>query len=812
MADLVPTSPVGPVRPGVSTPPSFGPLPPQGERSEFDDEVDLATLLDVLRRNVRLILFVTAVVMGLAAFLVYTERPVYRAQAVIRLVDTRRALTGGIEAVAVERMAGTMTDPILSQVQVMRSRGVLGEVVDREGLRLHVVSRGLNRSLIEGVQIASDILADTLELRFADDGVTARANGDEVSAAYGRPIALRGVSFSVRENPGVGEATVLILPREIAIDLLRENINARLRDRTDVVDVSFVHHDPVVAQRVVNTLVGTFQSRNASDAQQASRRRRIFVADQLEQAEAAVREAQDRLAEFRSRREVYSSREQLVAYQSGRIGIEVRREELEAERRMFQELLDRLETMGAWSATDLQTFVSAPSVAQNPVVVRLYEQLVEYKTARDTITTGKWSRSESHPDVQALDALIAAMEARLVNAIRSHIGSIEARIRALDDLEARNAAAFRELPAIEAEEMRLVQELEAVQRIADLLREEFQRARIAEAVEVGQVEIVDPAVVPMFPENSRRALKLALGLILGLMLGAGAAFVAESLNTKLRSREDVEAALGLVGLAVVPRIGGNGRGTKRVPLPIGGGNGRPAPDGPHRVETLVAGTHTRSPAAEAFRTLRTNLLFAQAVDELRVILVTSSAPGDGKTTVAANLAATIAQQGLDVLLIDGDMRRPRLHYVFGVAREPGLSEVILGRRSAEEVIQPTQVEGLSVLATGALPPTPAELLGSPKMRSLLQAFRNDYDVVIVDSPPVHVAADASVLATLTDGVLLVVRSGQTEREAAQQAVRQLASVGARILGTVINDPHGKAAKYGGHYSYAYYYYGDEDES
>lgn len=782
---------------------------------EFEDETDLATLLGVLRRNVLLIALVTIAVVAVAGWLVYIERPTYRAQAVIRLVDARRAMTGGIEAAAMERMSGTMTDPILSQIEVMRSRGVLGEVVDQEGLQLHVASRGVPRSLFDDARTHPSVWFDTLHVQFEVDGVTARSNAAEVSAPYGGRVVLGGVSFIVHERPVADEAMIVVVPREVAIDQLRENLSARLRERTDVVDIGYTDHDPVMAQRVVNTLIRSFQARNASDAQQESRRRRLFVGDQLEQTEAAVREAQDRLTEFRSRREVFSSREQLAAYQSGRMGIEVRREELEADRGMYQALLERLEQGGGeWTRGELQTFVASPGVAQNPVAVRLYEQLVEYQTARDTLTTGAWSRSATNPDVERLDALIASTEERLVNAVRSHIGSLEARIRALDELEARSSASFRELPAIEAEEMRLVQELDAIQRIADLLREEHQRARIAEAVEAGQVEIVDPAVLPMRPESSRRALKLALGLMLGLMLGSGSAFLVETLNTRLRGREDIEAALGLAGLTVIPRIDGGpdriGRVTRALPAPSDNSHARRRTKAePPRVETLVAATHTRSPAAEAFRTLRTNLLFAQAADDLRVVLVTSSAPGEGKTTTAANLAVTFAQQGLNVLLIDGDLRRPRLHHVFDLGREPGLSEMILGQSELDGTVRETRVQGLTLLTTGTLPPSPAELLGSPKMRAMMTTLRGLYDIVVIDSPPVHVAADAAVLSTLSDGVVLVVRSGQTEREAAQQAVRQLSSVGARILGTVINDPQGQAAKYGGYYSYANYY-GDDD--
>lgn len=221
-------------------------------------------------------------------------------------------------------------------------------------------------------------------------------------------------------------------------------------------------------------------------------------------------------------------------------------------------------------------------------------------------------------------------------------------------------------------------------------------------------------------------------------------------------------------------------------------------------EALVAAAHTHSTGAEAYRTLRTNLIFSQAVQSLKTIVVTSASPGEGKTTTAANLAVTFAQQGMRVLLVDCDLRRARLHKMFNVPREPGLTELILDHEVPTEVIRGTPVENLSVLTSGTLPPNPSELLGGPRMERVLEVLREQFDMIVLDSPPLLAASDASVLGTKTDGVLLVVRAGQTERGAAQQAVQQLAVVGARVVGAVLNDPDAKVPQYGGYYNYEYY--------
>ncbi|MBE3583527.1 MAG: CpsD/CapB family tyrosine-protein kinase [Limnochordaceae bacterium] len=212
--------------------------------------------------------------------------------------------------------------------------------------------------------------------------------------------------------------------------------------------------------------------------------------------------------------------------------------------------------------------------------------------------------------------------------------------------------------------------------------------------------------------------------------------------------------------------------------------------------------------AEAFRTLRTNIQFASVDRPLRVMLVTSSGPDEGKSTVSANLSAALAQAGQRVLLINGDLRRPSLHRVLGCTDRIGLTNVLLGQASITEAVQETSVPNLYFLGSGPLPPNPAEVLGSQSMDQLLAQVKAAYDMVVVDMPPVVALADAAILAPRVDGVLLVVRAGRTNKEAARQAVAMLQRVRAHLLGVVLNDIDLKSSRYG----YYYYYYYTEERS
>lgn len=232
------------------------------------------------------------------------------------------------------------------------------------------------------------------------------------------------------------------------------------------------------------------------------------------------------------------------------------------------------------------------------------------------------------------------------------------------------------------------------------------------------------------------------------------------------------------------------------------GNGRK-----HEDYILVTRDEPKSPAAEAYRTLRTNLQFAALDTPLRVLLITSAGPGEGKTTTAANLAVAMAQSGSKVIVIGGDLRKPTLHLAFGLRNTVGLTNVLTGNVSWEAALQPTDVDGLYVLPAGPIPPNPAELLASTRMQELLAELKEQCDVVIIDAPPVLAVTDAGVMSRLSDGVLLVISVGVTPRDVAKAAKEQLEQVGARILGMVVN---GLSSESGYYYYYYHRYYSLED--
>lgn len=767
--------------------------------------IPLRDYVEALRRYVWLVAAAVLVSVGLAAYRLNQELPRYAASSSVRLVERNLKMAGDLSSTGGEQVgnAGWYTDPMLSQIQVLKSRAVAGEAVDSLGYRLCPDRPDFPYVALGQVKVSSAARdGDTLRLVFGGREVTARSGAQEVKAAYGQPFDVAGVRMTVAQKPGdMADARFTIIPRDDAVMALLGGIDARPREMTDMLDVVYTAYDPHLAQRVVDAVAGAFQRQNTEAAQEKSRRRRLFIQEQLKSTDSLLVSAQYQLSAFRKSVQAFSPREKFKAAEEDLSEFRVRREDLALEKgiydRMYQELSrDR----GREGAEEIAALAASPQVASNGGIVRLYDQLIRYQTLRDSVTTGQWSRSATNPDVQRLDSLMSTSKSRLLRAVESRGIALAAQIDVLDRLMASDAERIRELPDAEAEEGRLGREVETLQTLVDDLLRERQKARIDEAVEQGTVEIVDQALLPMGPIGRGTKRRILFALLVGLMIGGGGALVLDRMNTALQRREDVETYLHVPTLGIIPRVvpAGEAAGKKKLKIPgVSLSRRRPAAG-----EGLLTAADLHSPASQAYRKLRTHLIFTGAGAQVKTLMVTSPAASEGKSTVSSNLAVTFAQQHLRVALVDGDLRRSRLHHLFGVERVPGLTEVLSGQAALEDVFRPSGIEGLTLVPAGTLVPNVSELLGSGGMRAALARLGELFDIVIVDTPPVLAAADAEILGGQADAALLVVRAGSTERQSAQYAVQQMRAIGVRLVGAVLNDPDEKLAAYG---RYAYYY-------
>lgn len=402
--------------------------------------------------------------------------------------------------------------------------------------------------------------------------------------------------------------------------------------------------------------------------------------------------------------------------------------------------------------------VTATQVAQTNVIAITAIAVVPARAALIANTYAKAFVSTQR--TAALDSLTAA-EGQL----RSQIRSISTQIKQL-----RKASGT-------------ASELTAMVNQQAVLREQLTQMQVNGTGDTGDLAIVTPAQAPAAPSSPKPAEYGLLGLAAGLVLGLAAAFLRESLDDAVASKDTAEEFSGATVLAAVPMV----TSWKKRDRPL-----------------VVSLARPTSPAAEAYRSLRTSLQFARQDSDLRTILVTSPAASEGKTSTLSNLGAVFAQAGLRVVLVSCDLRKPRLGKFFGLDEQAGLTTAILGEQPVEELLQPVPGDdNLWLLASGQQPPNPAELLNGRRAQEIFATLRGLFDLVLIDSPPVLPVTDAVVLSKDADATLLVVAAGQTKRGDLQRAAEKLAQVNARVVGVVLNETSRQGSGYGYGYRYGY---------
>jgi tyrosine-protein kinase Etk/Wzc len=394
---------------------------------------------------------------------------------------------------------------------------------------------------------------------------------------------------------------------------------------------------------------------------------------------------------------------------------------------------------------------------------------------------------------------------KLRNAYESNLRTLAKQEQDLEQQKPRFESELRKFPEVELKLAGLTRVSKVNVDIYLFLLQKHEEARIARAATVSNITIIDSARLPRSPVYPNKQKNIIIGIFLGLLIGGGLVFFIEYLDDTIKDGEEARHFLGLPVLATVPYI-------KLVAT-------QDESDSP----AIITYRNPKASVAEAFRSLRTSIHFSGITKEKKVLLITSSFPGEGKTTIMSNLAVTMTQTGATVLLIDCDMRRPSLHKIFKQEKVPGLSEVLAGDMNVSDIIHETEIKGLYFIPAGTTPPNPAELLGSQQMQDVLEALKLRFDHILLDAPPFLAVTDAPLLTKSADIMLLVLESERVPVKTAQRTVEMLNTVKAPVAGIVLNDKTGLAERYGyygnkyyasSYYGYGYYgyqYYGEDDK-
>jgi capsular exopolysaccharide synthesis family protein len=586
----------------------------------------------------------------------------------------------------------------------------------------------------------------------------------------------------------------------LSVDPVR---NARL------VRLSFESYYPDLAARVVNTLAEAFIAQALEQKIEATRGATQFLAKQMEDARRKLEDAEAKHNEFLKGNDILFvtggsdkvERQDLITQQLTLLSEQFLR--ARAERIQKESLVHE----GLSRDAD-----SLPIVLTNPFIAKLKDELVtmegEYRKLGQTF-------KPEYPRMQRLEHNITEVKRQLRSEITRVVEGLDADYRAALRHEREIEKAMDEHRALARQLGDQMVQYSLLRRDVDTSRELYtalltrlKETQISSALLTSNISVVDRAEIPRGPSKPRRGLSLLIASAIGLFGGIGLAFFFEYLDTNLKDAREVEAVLGVPTIGLVPAhasLGGR-RARRRRQLAEANGDGAPP-------FALVAHTETESVLSEAFRNLRTSLLYSSPDHPPKTLLVTSLQPEDGKTSMATNLAIALGQLGAgEVLLIDGDMRRPNLHELLEVKQAPGLSTFLTGQADLPSVLKPTKIPNLYLIPAGRLPVNPAELMASARLSHALELLRDRFAHVVVDAPPLFGVSDAMILAPRVEGVLLVLRHGRASRDAAQRAVQLLGSVRARVLGVVLNDVdlHKGGSGYYGYYGYYGYGHGNGD--
>jgi capsular exopolysaccharide synthesis family protein len=569
-----------------------------------------------------------------------------------------------------------------------------------------------------------------------------------------------------------------------AIDGLLSNLQVVPVSNARIIEVSYRSADPALAARVVNTLTATLIKTNREAKSSAAEEASSWLSTQLEDQRQKVQASELALQKYRERKDALSleAGQNTVVQRLNALDEQATR--AKTDRIDAEALYRRL----AASQTDPDALDAFPAISTNADIQRIRARLVTLRNSRAQLAT---TLGEKHPQMVQMDADIRAAEnelstevARAVEAVRQQYLSAAARENALAaalDTQRTSALALNR-QAIEYGV--LAREVDSNQQIYQDLLQRSKEMALAGQLRNSTVQVLDAAEVPRTPVSPGTVSSLLVGLLLAGVISVGMVVALETFDTRLQTPEQLRTALRVPFLGILPRVS---RRALRGGFPL-----------LSDVPTVYA---------EACRSLRTNLLATGDGQGHRTLLVTSAAPGDGKSIVAVNLALALGRSGRRVLIIDADLRSPVQHDLLKRRQRPGLADVLKGTSKPSQAVVTTPFSGVWLLPSGACPLNPSELVGSSRFRELLTHLREYFDWVIIDSPPVMAVTDPAVIAGLASGVLFVVNAQRTRRRIAQAALDRLETAGATFAGAVLNSVKLDRDRY---YNERYYlpFYGD----
>ena len=757
-------------------------MPPLAAQAPADTDLDLRKLWGVIWRRRWLMVLVLVVSAAVGVAIIGLTTPQYRAMSSVRI----DAVGTAAPLVPVLQTASPGVPDIATERAMLASRSLTEATVDSLQLQVQLTSpRHVSRTeVLSDIHVTSPTAGGRYAITHDADGRfhLRDLTGDTALKSPvlpDAPVVLPGLTFRVTKTAlTYPELRIRVLPRARVVSNMMTStlVIAQPDKNANVLTATYTDPDSALARDVPNVLATLFIADRQRAMQTQARRTVHFLKERIDTAARHLRAAEGALESFRTREQLYEPSAQGSSEVEYVVKLAGDRNTLEAERSALAKVMAGIHAEQAQprpesAPSPYRRLLGFPPILATPSGGQLLNALATVENQRAALLV---RRKPADPDVQTLDARIHDLEHQIENLGNTYAQSLDQQEHAVDSTLASYKGALATIPAKEIEYARLARQARVYADIDTLLQTKLQESEIAASVADGSARVVDSAALEYEPVSPNVPVIVAATAILGLFLAIIAAFVGEFMDRGVHTKNELASLTGVPVLGLIPHV--------RSP--------RAAQVEPR----LVSRKDPRNPASEAFRTLRTNMTYAEDGRSARTLVMASPMPGDGRSTVATNLAITLAQQGLRVLLVDADLRCGTLHGLFRVPRAPGFSDALTGTEAGPEpAIHAIDIGlangagGFHVLTTGTPPANPADLLASARCHSVVEKLSAEYDMVLFDTAPMNLVTDAVVLASTAAAAVVVARAGSTTPEALAYSMEQLGNVRAHVVGAILND-------------------------
>lgn len=764
-----------------------------------ENEIHLLDYWRAIRKRLWLVIGMVLLVTMLATVYVARKPDIYQAEARVQVdLESNAAMLG-----KTPYFVGTPNDPVYfnTQLQILTSPGLLRRVVktlDLEHNPDFFKGQGKKRSAWQTALRMVGIKGREAEeaLPVPNDELPLSTTSSSTAAADVLKTSPDDLTEAKRLAPYVGS-----ILGGLRVEPVREN-RGGFNKETRLIDLTFTHTDPQVAAKVINAIAITFRDQNLLKKTETNATTGDFLQKRIADLQMSIRTDEEKLVNYAKGHQILSLDDKQNIVVDRLAGLNRQLLETEDQRRLAEATYNAAKAPGAAAAlaesdakqvAEAESKLGALKQQRAQLLVDATEEAPEVKEVNQQIAELEKQLKESKSGKTSI--LLTNLETRY----RQALAKEESLRKAFDQQRAetltQNGAAIN---------YHIIQQgIETNKGLLNNLLTRSKENEVTMASNANNISVVDFAIAPEGPVGPNRMRSVVMAFLLSLVLGMALALFLEYLDDTVHSTDEVERLLHLPALAVIPAMAP----AARRKILAGPGALQKRNGSPSENPELLMNVDGRSALAESYRHLRTSVLLSTAGRAPKALLVTSSLPGEGKTTTAVNTALSLAQTGASVCIIDADMRRPRLRAIFGLNGGAGLSSILSSEMNETEMLkvpEKDEASGLTILTSGPIPPNPAELLGSDQMRRLIIALQSKYTHVVVDSPPITSFTDGVLIATMVDGVLLVVHGGKTSRHVVRRSRQLLQDVGAKIFGVVLNNVDAKSQDYY-YYRQQYYY-------